>query len=119
MQPLCFADPPLPHLFPYKVFLIGGSAGTGFTVYDIETRDWDLLRVCSFGFSDPVVLTLSSRVFVMAADENGLAAEFFYTNSSVEYITKSFQNSVCYGSSALAVPAKLFSHLPGGCTGVL
>ena len=90
-----------------------------FTIYDIPSKSWDDTGTIGQSYSKPILVNLGSRVFALIDDNNGAVQEFFYYKNSFTIVPQPTFNSGYPGSVAVAVPAKLFSQLPGGCKGVL
>ena len=108
--------------FLIKVLLLGSfyeESKHTFTIYDIQSKSWEYTGLNSLSYSNPILVTLGSRVLVLINQDNSAVQEFFYYTHSFRILPPLTKNSGYGGSVAVSVPAKLFSQLPGGCRGVL
>ena len=99
-----------------KIFIMGNIYnGKNYAVYDVVTNSWPIFSQATIGQFDASVLVLSNRVFVLTGGLQSIIQEYDYLNDTflnLPITLKTFRMSY---PGILAVPAKLFSHLPGGC----
>jgi len=106
-------------LLPKNQVLVLSGSDLSIAIFDIQTNSWEKLEDsnCSRYFR-PSIVNLNGRFFMFGCqDDHRGVVEFHYetkTWTEVEAKTKN-QNEF---SSALALPAEMFSHLPGGCEGI-
>ena len=102
-----------------KIFILGNVPNYHkYTVYDVVTNSWPIFSQQPIQQYDTSVLVLSNRVFALSGGYQSIIQEYnflsdTFTNSSFELITQRG-----YYGSVLAVPAKIFSFLLGGCIGI-
>ena len=110
---------------PNDNILIVGSGLWGddyraYTEYNVSSNTWSSIVYGKIDQSSSVVVILGSRVFTIpSSGPLGLIEEYIYSNRTINTSASRFPVSRNYYSSSTAVPAKWFSHLPGGCSGIL
>jgi len=110
-------------VLPNQNVLVAGSTRNSFckryAEFNVLGNTWLNKAVGITPHYKSVALLLGQRVFTIAGYYVNDIEEYHYNNNTVS--TKPFQLlTVRSGTpSAIALPANLFSHLPGGCLGVL
>ena len=86
--------------------------------FNIESGTWTSLGSTTNPRNGTSLVTLGKQVFAIDGHAGNVVEEFDYdTNSwtSVSHNLMTWRNG---HQTAIAVPAEMFKHLPGGCTGV-
>ena len=122
-------DPPSPisiygggcAVLPNEEIIFVGSCNEGSQqasfLYNVPKNRWTQVGDSSFGKCSTAVVVLGSRVFAIGGkDEPSVVEEFLYASKTWKPIeTEVWVPRTLH--SAIPVPAKLFSHLQGGCEG--
>jgi hypothetical protein len=99
-------------LLPNDKVLIAGSLSSGsITLYDIANNSWEPIEYQDA--DGPEIVNLNGRIFLLGDQ----VMEYHYQNNSWTSIESKLTNSRELFSS-IAVPAAIFSDLPGGCEGI-
>ena len=98
--------------------LIGSYRKSAF-IYNVLENEWLQVEDSFYDRRGSALVVVGSRVFAVGGDGNATAVvEFIYSTKS----WVSVDATVLVGRSfhsMISIPAELFAHLPGGCTGVM
>jgi len=103
-----------------NILIVGSMAtsATAYTEYDVVRNVWSPVihgKVLEF---DSTPLVLGSRVFVIPPSGPKPVEEYIYGSSSLSFSALNLSITTFYKPAAVAVPARWFSHIPGGCYGI-
>ena len=88
-------------------------------LYNVESNIWNLLEDVKHDRSLTSLVTLGNRTFAIGGGSSAdLVEEFIFWNKSWIEVGPRL-NSTRSTHSTISVPAELFSHLPGGCEGIV
>jgi hypothetical protein len=85
-------------------------------LFDIQTHTWEKLADSMHDLYFSSLVNLNGNVFMFGVKEN-VVEEFHHENKTWTEIEARTINWHKY-TSALALPAEIFAHLPGGCKGI-
>ena len=86
--------------------------------YNVSSKSWSGMMYGNVNHYAPVPILLGSRVFVITTSDSVIVEEYHYSNQTITTSVQNFSMKIDGYSSSIAVPAKWFSLLPGGCFGV-
>ena len=102
-----------------QILLMGSLPGYyNYTVYDVPTNSWPIFSHQNYITYESSVLVLSDRVFILVAAGEDVVQEYLYKNDIFSQLPIKLITQRTRYPGVLSVPAKLFSHLPGGCIGI-
>ena len=102
-----------------KIFIIGNDLNYyDYAVYDVVMNSWPIFSQQTIRQFDNSVLALSNRVFTLNGGQQSIIQEYNFLNDTFTYLPFELITVRTNYPGILAVPAKLFSHLPGGCIGI-
>ena len=110
-------------LLPTNKVLFVGSKDyyQGVAVYDIGTNCWKKLKDTKNNHYGGAFVNLNGKIFLIGGghtrEAGFLVEEFHYNNNTWTEVEASPINPQIF-SNALALPADMFAHLPGGCEGM-
>ena len=106
-----------------QVLLLGSyiPGFQGAVLYDIENKSWEQLPDVKYNREGATFVNLNGRVFLIGGGFPSTiidaVEEFHYESNTWTEVEPSPINQQMF-STALAVPADMFAHLPGGCEGI-
>jgi len=106
---------------PNGNILIVGSMATSvmaYSEYNVRTNVWSPIIPGSIQQYDSTPLVLGRRVFVISSYSPKPVEEYNYETSTVSFSALDFNISMEYKPAVVAVPARWFSYIPGGCLGI-
>ncbi len=108
-------------LLPNDQILVSGSdydvSDAFASLYNIAANSWQELPDASSHRRANSLITLGTRVFDIRSSEENFTMEFHYKNNTWSQVEGQLIYPRLY-YAAIAVPAEMFQHLPGGCVGV-
>jgi len=110
-------------LLPTEKVLVVGSLTNKYSValYDINTNSWEHLQDTKYNRLGAAFFNLNGRIFLIGGGHPStiidVVEEFHYESNTWTEVEASPINQQMF-SSALALPAEIFAHLPGGCEGI-
>ena len=110
-------------VLPNEEILVLGSNNQAYRksafVYNVLENKWQQVEDSFYDRALTALIVLGSRVFAVGGyDNDEIVEEFIYSTRS--WVT--LDTTVLVGRqfhSMISVPAELFAHLPGGCTGIM
>jgi Kelch motif len=106
---------------PNGNILIVGSMATSvmaYSEYNVRTNVWSPIIVGRILQHESTPLVLGRQVFVIPSLGPKPVEVYNYKNSTVSFSAKDFNITTSYKPAVVAVPARWFSDLPGGCLGI-
>ena len=108
-------------LLPSEEILVVGSgfsSNKSAAIYNLEDDEWSNVDDSNFDRWATALVVLGKRIFAVGGGDSESIEEFIYESKSWKTIDKPImiRRNV---HSMISVPAKLFTHMPGGCEGVL
>jgi len=106
-------------LLPKNQVLLVGSAykSNSVAIFDIQTNSWEKLEDSKYNRYGSTLVNLSGRFFMIGGRDESVSEEFHYESKTwTEVKARTINNH--WFSSALPLPAEMFSHLPGECVGI-
>ena len=87
-------------------------------LFNVESNSWKLLEDVKRDRSFTSLANIGNRTFAFGGGTSNTVEEFIYSNES--WVPVEFKLHYTHSThSTISVPAELFSHLPGGCEGVI
>ena len=106
-----------------NILIVGSGYNSAFyrayVEYNVAKKSWSNVMYGKVDHFATVPILLGSRVFVIPSSNSKVIEEYHYSNQTITTSVQNFNMIVGGYSSSLAVPAKWFAHLPGGCSGIL
>ena len=108
-------------VLPNQNILVAGSALSPdyktYAVYNVSSNSWPKTTTGFDVHYQSTSVVLSNRVFTIPT--SNVVEEYNYNNNTVTVQPFRLATTRTNMPSAIALPAKMFSHLPGGCKGVM
>jgi hypothetical protein len=106
-------------LLPKNQVLLVGSAyqSKSVAIFDVLTNSWEKLEDSKYNRYGSALVNLSGRIFTIDGKDEAACEEFDYQTKTWSEVKARTINQHWF-SSALALPAEIFAHLPGGCEGI-
>jgi hypothetical protein len=104
-----------------NVLLVGSMTAANwnsYVVYNVSGNSWGPTIIGQNKRFSAVVVNLGSRVLTVYGGQVNVVEEFHWSNKTIEAKGSALLNSREFPPGAIAVPAKLFAHMPLGCLGV-
>ena len=108
-------------LFNENVFIVGSDRSGSFysaAFYKPSDNSWAILQETTTSHRGTRLVQLGSKIFAIDGVSSDLVEEFELETSTWTPVDVKLQVTRGGYHSLLSLPAKLFSHLPGGCQGV-
>ena len=104
-----------------NVILVGSFTASylySYVVYNVSGNSWGQIINGQTQRYSAVVLMLGTRVFSVYGGQVNVVEEFHWSNNTIEIKSSALLNGRVQPPGAIAVPAKLFANMRGGCLGV-
>ncbi len=89
-----------------------------YSEYNVRRNIWSPIIHGRIPQIDSTPLVLGRRVFVISSYSPKPVEEYNYETSTVSFSALDFNISMEYKPAVVAVPARWFSYIPGGCLGI-
>ena len=104
-----------------NVILVGSMTASywySYVVYNVSSNSWgQIINGKNRRFS-AAVLMLGTRLFSLSGGQVNVVEEYHWSNNTIEIKSSALLNVRGQPPGAIAVPAKLFANMKGGCLGV-
>jgi len=103
-----------------NILVVGSMASSifAYSEYNVRRNIWSPIIIGGILQHEPTPLVLGRRVFVIPSLAPKPVEEYFYRTQSVHISTYNFNIKTSYKPAVVAVPARWFLDIPGGCFGI-